>query len=213
MEKRLLEQRKRKNLTLKHKIYIFCNGPTEKNYFDELRGYHRIKKELCVISSSHSNRLSLVKEVAETHGNIKKDKTKEIYVVFDADIMPKGRNSNPSTIKSQVDNACSQCVAKGYTAIVSNESFELWYLLHFENINIKTHRDDLFQKVQAHISDYEKAKFGILEKTLPFIDTAKERAIKLDANYPQNVLRSERNPSTNVYELIEKIESLKSISL
>ncbi len=209
MERRVLEQRKRQKRPLRPKTYIYCNGDTEKKYFEELRKFHRVARELCVIQSSQANRLSLVQEVEEARGSVKGDETTQVFVVFDADILPKGKATNTGAIKSQVDNAWKKCVAKGYAPILSNESFELWFLLHFEDVASPLHRDELLKRLKIHVPEYGKASSGMHEKTALLHKKAQDRARKLTEAYTETIPHSQRNPFTNVYELVAHIESIK----
>lgn len=210
-----IASRKSKSIKIKGKLYIFCNGVTEKSYFEEIRKELHLPIATCKIESSSYNRKSLVVKVAKM---IKRDEyviypEDKIFIVFDADIEPKGKISYPSKLASDVDNACHSCKSKKYISILSNESFELWLLLHFEDIQHALHRDDVEHRLKTHIPDYVKGKTLTYSYTKSAIEVAKQRAKKLALNHEKlKTTPSKCNPVTYVYKLVEEIEALKKIT-
>lgn len=126
----------------------------------------------------------------------------DIYCVMDVDEHP--------TIK----NAIQQAKDLGLVAIVSNQSFELWYLLHFmEYSTAYIHRDDLVRKLKSYLGkEYDKAD----DKIFKMLSSkgSEEKAIKNAKKLEVAALKDSderfplRNPSTEVYKLIEKLNQL-----
>ncbi len=102
-----------------------------------------------------------------------------------------------------------------YTAY-SNECFELWMLLHFQEVCAPLGRDSLFDKLRDHVSRikgqeyrYDKADFpfelldnpGNLQEAICRAKRMLEEAEQQDLNKPWTI-----NPTTEVHILIEKID-------
>lgn len=204
------------------KFYILCNGITEKKYFKALCA--KLGLQRTNVKSFDHNRLSLVKHVESlfkkknTDYSIDKKERKYVFIVYDVDSMPIGQSTNVGEIQQQADNACHKCCALGYTYIVSNESFELWLLLHYENlITIRSlHRTELITKLEEHINDYNKTGTNTYECTCDSIEYAIANAKALEAKHNENACSEGRlalvvshcNPYTNVFKLVEDLYEL-----
>jgi len=157
------------------------------------------------------NTLSLVKEVS----GIRAQKEKilgftfdEVWAVFDKD----------SFKRENFDNAIHSCKAHRYGAAWSNECFEVWYLLHFNDRQTGLGREELFKLMEKefHIKGYRRLK-GEKGRTLhegmakhQNQGTAIKRAKKLfEALNPARKKPleppSRQNPCTTVYQLVEKL--------
>lgn len=66
-----------------------------------------------------------------------------------------------------------------FQAIASVPCFELWLLLHFENIQTPIHRNEVYQRLRIHLPDYEKGQGGHFASTREKLDTATARAVTL----------------------------------
>lgn len=206
-------------------IYIYCNGITERDYFLALRRHLGIPTIMVSVTSSNSNRLSLVEELetqfrrqrdicTREHTAFKQYKDYKKYVVFDVDSLPKGkRTQNPGDIRSQADNAVHKCNALGYTAIVSNECFELWFVLHYQYINIEFHRDALCDMLGTLTEKaYQKNKTPLFPVLLQHIQNAIANAKALADSHPPHKPVSQCRPYTNVHELVNKLFTMKKKS-
>ncbi|PTQ85969.1 RloB-like protein [Trichococcus patagoniensis] len=77
---------------------------------------------------------------------------------------------------------------KGWHTAWSNDSFELWYLLHFEYLQSGITREQYKQKLTAHcqrrgIAKYEKNNPLLIEALYPLSKTAIRNASRLEQNY------------------------------
>ena len=98
-------------------------------------------------------------------------------------------------------------------AITSIPCFEYWLLLHFADSTRpyasaggKSAGDQLLSEVKNHIKDYHKGDKTVFEKTKSNLETAIARAKKIHAQQAKN---GTDNPSTNMFELIEYLSSIK----
>jgi hypothetical protein len=92
----------------------------------------------------------------------------------------------------------------------SNESFELWYLLHFCYLDTKINRAQYCQKLSGYLNfKYEKNNPDIyqllLDKQADAIRNAKRLAKATPAIVGQEHLAI---PTTSVYQLVERLNKL-----
>lgn len=123
-----------------------------------------------------------------------------IYCVMDVDDHPK--------LKEAIESA----LANGLIPIVSNECFELWYLLHFIDYSTKTRsRKEINKELEKYLGKkYDKSDTDIYSviksKELNALKNA-DRLYK-DARKESNERYPMRNPSTEMHMLIEYLNSL-----
>lgn len=140
-----------KRQTIK-KILIVCEGEkTEPFYF---KGF-RVAKDICDIKGIGANTLSLIKtaEKLRLDGDYR-----ETWCVFDRD----------SFSKASVNNAINYAAQAGIKCAFSNESFELWYVLHFCYLDTLISRHDYCEKLSELIgAKYKKKDPSILNCFFP----------------------------------------------
>jgi RloB-like protein len=101
--------------SVRRKILIVCEGAkTEPEYFNGFR----VAKDVCEIQGIGANTLSLVNEAKKIK---EKGDYSEVWCVFDRDSFP----------RKNIVAAITRANFLGFKCAFSNESFELWYILHF----------------------------------------------------------------------------------
>jgi len=113
------------------------------------------------------------------------------------------------TIKKAKEN--NICVA------FSNESYELWLLLHFQFVSVHTHRDNLKSQLNKIFLDrfqieYEKSSQDVYLLLRSLQETAINNAKNLAKQHLRDYdkLDPEKNPITMIYQLVECLNSLYS---
>jgi len=100
----------------------------------------------------------------------------------------------------------------GFIPIVSNQSFELWYLLHFiDFVPGYLHRDKITKMLSEKLGkEYDKGERGIYALLKEREGKAIELAEKMfnDAETLSDERNPHRNPCTEVYKLIQKLNEL-----
>ncbi|MGO4937007.1 RloB family protein [Fundicoccus sp. Sow4_H7] len=176
-------------------ILIVCEGEkTEPNYFKKFP-VSNLKVE---VDGRGSNTIDLVE-----YAIYKKDQQEydSVWCVFDKDSFP---NSN-------FNEACRLAKNKDIELAYSVESFELWYLLHFEYLNTGIHRNQYVEKLdkifQQNFSiTYTKNS----EEIYRLLSNEKQQnalklARKLAEQYKDEDPPATRYPVTYVYRLVEKL--------
>tara|TARA_R110002073_G_scaffold72537_1_gene177273 strand:- start:261892 stop:262566 length:675 start_codon:yes stop_codon:yes gene_type:complete len=191
------------------KYYIlFCEGErTEPNYFLSLKENLPINLvQIDIDPSGGRNTLSLVNHAVKMMPSYQRINTTiefEVWIVFDKD-------SFPST---NFENAINKAHAHGYNCAYSNEAFELWYLLHFEDYQNAISRDDYSKMLSKHLNKKYQKNDQDIYKLLQTLDNSREElAIKRAKNLEKihsSKSSSNSNPTTMVYKLVEELNSFK----
>ena len=115
-------QRPAPKLKTKPTILIVCEGKnTEPSYFNQFRLSTATVKPI----GEGYNTVSLVERAKQLTDE---DTYEQVWCVFDADPKP----DNPDQ-ESNFNNAISKAVSKGFGVAYSNQAFEYWIILHFED--------------------------------------------------------------------------------
>lgn len=124
---------------------------------------------------------------------------KNVWIVYDRDDFP----------SDNFDNAYYSIVSKKdkrkYFAIWSNECFELWFVLHFQEIDADTGRKHLKKLLKKHIGMYEKNMPNIYSLLSDKTKYAIKRAERLYKKYNKNLPPSKMCPCTMVFELVKEL--------
>jgi hypothetical protein len=213
-EQRSLE-RKAATLTERQIILIVCEGKnTEPSYFRKFRLANTTVK---VVGEGY-NTLSLVKRALQLRDEGRYD---QVWCVFDADPKP----DNP--LQSQNFNeAITLAERSGLRLAYSNQAFEYWLILHFEDHQGgKMSRRDYHQKINDYVKKYglsfdgkgskviSQGFFDLLSEVIkekegkPYtrMDLAIDRAKKIHGSKP-HINCAEEESCTTVYALVEVLK-------
>lgn len=215
MARERMEFFRESNVSEKEKIVVlaFEGNETEKQYFsafrdsenfnDKLIYLHLLTRDAKDTRSAPKHVFNKLKTEARDIYNF--NKTDELWMIIDTD-----RWGNIPEIIELCKSHENMFVA------VSNPCFELWLLLHIADVDsyddeesekilknkkITNKKNYIDTKIADIIGSYNKSKLNAL-LFLPHIDTAIERAKKLDfelRDYPIKL-------GSHVYKLIEKIK-------
>lgn len=153
------------------------------------------------------NTQSLVNEVASIRKHVEQKRGvdfDEVWVLFDKD----------SFDNAQFDNAISSGEAKRYKVAWSNECFELWYLLHFQDLSAGIGRQEIYRKLQKclgvrnYAEQLKGEKGRELHQLFAINKAARLMAIKRAKRLDKMASGAyhTRNPVTKVYLLFEHLE-------
>ncbi len=200
-----LSQTKKTNIG---RVIIFCEGKTEKFYFDyfadiiKKNKYTDVKAEVETANGNAQTVLNFANNYMEQEENNRKYKDYGKYLAFDCD--------DPPNIQAVV--TASQSDDKEYKLLISNYLFETWLLMHFEDVNVKLSKRETYRRLSDHLqSTYSKGHKGKTREILQNgdIEKAIDNAKTLELGYQtqgKSVLTAikDMNPYTSVYKLIEQ---------
>lgn len=194
------ERKREKGALPRRRRYLICTeGKTEAVYFNH---YRSSTGPVIVALDKSDHKVSLVeKTIEEKKRRISSDEfDPEIdaaWVVFDRDANPLNKFD-----KAQFNKALELAKTENISVAYSNDAFELWILLHYQDLGTPTHRDQLFKMIKNHRSKkYEKGT-DLYKEIKALRGIAIKRATKLhnSKNRPEST-----NPSTTVHLLVQQL--------
>ena len=209
------ETKRKQDIRPQRRYYlIVCEGTkTEPNYFEGLKqnlppGVVDLV-DLAIEGTGH-NTLTVIDDALKARQRrVDIGRTvDEVWTVFDRDDFPE-QNFNNAIFKGQ---------SVGIQCAWTNESFELWYLLHFQFFQSGMSRDSYQKLIERELSiklgrpyTYQKNSpemFALLRRH-GNIEQAIKWAKQLETEFTGRTDYANHNPCTKVYELIEKLLLLK----
>jgi len=185
-------------------FHIFCEGQnTEPLYFNKFqinniaycKGYAEPSLNLVEIAIKYKRRKNITEKTID-----------QFWVVFDYDYdikkQPKQKEAfNKAIIKAEQNNI---------KWAVSNDAFELWYVLHFENCQAQEPREWYNKRLKHHIKEpYDKNRktaMKMYDLVLSRQSDAIERAEKLMLVYDdEDKAYADKNPFTTVHKLVKEL--------
>lgn len=213
------QSRRQGNRPKRRNILIVCEGEkTEPNYFESFR--RRLlggEGDRVVVVGVGDNTVSLVERAREiVDDRLRSDEPPfyHVWIVFDKDEFPDDRFDCAVMEIEREDAKFKANVRPHWHAAWSNEAFELWYLLHFQDtLGGPIGRSDLckaltdkFRSVLCIPEGYRKNDprvFGFLEPRMPDAICRGERAFSLCGGKPPHAC----NPATKVFELVRQLQA------
>lgn len=131
-----------------------------------------------------------------------------MFAVFDRDDHQSHQSYNDALVCAQsldgkIKNDNKQLVE--FKAIASIPCFELWLLLHFEDIQHLLHRDEVIDRLKKYLPQYEKGLDGCFDMTRSNRKIASDRAKRLTE---RSNAHNDKEPYTTVHELVNLLEKL-----
>ncbi|MDB9423723.1 RloB family protein [Microcystis aeruginosa CS-564/01] len=197
-------RRQTKTRETRKRFLIVCEGEkTEVNYF---KAFDVPKKIEVTVRGEGKNSLSLVNKAIQIIDNLKKDDSfDQIWCVFDKD----------NCSKEQFNQAERLAKENNVKIAYSNEAFEIWFILHFQYLDIATSRSEyltiLTKQMQKYgllnkEEKYAKNREDMYEKLKPYQTTAITNAAKLIQDRDEAKKHPfDANPSTTVQELVQEL--------
>ena len=186
------------------RVIIFCEGKTEKFYFEffaeiiNKNKYSEIEVKLEEACGNARAVLNYANDFLSRDENSAKYSNHSKYLVFDCDA--------PPNIQSVIIEASD------YNLLVSNFLFETWLLMHFEDVLEQIPKRQIYKRLSEHLqTDYKKGHKGITRAILQKGEAIKaiENGQMLDRKFKEenkcifsNIL--EMNPYVNLHILIEQ---------
>jgi hypothetical protein len=197
-----------KHTTTNPRIFIFCVGEiAEPNYFQDFKNFLRsrtilIKEKLRFQKSSpweFINKVIIEKKRLIKRREFSEEDSDQCWCVFDVDDY---WSQNQTEFKKSIAKAEKNKISLAW----SNECFELWYLLHFQELNSTINRAEYDKKLKVHFRkafgiEYTKGD-RVFNKILPLQPKAIRNAEKIFRDG-----KIDRNPATAVFKLVQELKN------
>ena len=197
------------------RILIVSEGSkTEPNYFSEIRTAYRLHTANVEVRPSQQGTAPIqvvqyAKELFENgdqHKKIQRRAFEQVYTVFDRDDHASYFDALrlAESLNGKLKNDAKQFIR--FKAIASVPSFELWLLLHFEDIQAPIHRDEVMRRLKLHIPDYEKGAGRAFATTRDRLEIATQRAEALANRFTADTAPE---PFTAIVDLVRLLTTLR----
>lgn len=199
-----------------NRILIVTEGSkTEPLYLGEIRSQYRLHTANVQVQHSQFGTTPLqVVEYAENlfvNGDEVKDiqprAFEQVYAVFDRDAHLNYHNAldKGAALDGKLRNDLNQRVS--FAAIASVPCFELWLLLHFQNVLAPMHRAAVYQQLRQYLPNYDKGQTGHYTQTSQYLAVATQRAEHLaELTTAHNGVE----PYTDMHRLVHLLTTLKT---
>jgi len=198
------------------RILIVSEGiKTEPNYFHEIRAVHRLHTANVEVRPSELGTAPIqvvqyaraLFEDGDRHKNIQRRAFEKVYAVFDRDDHESYHEALALTaaLDGKLRNDAKQPVT--FRAIASVPSFELWLLLHFEDIQAPLHRDEVMRRLKRHLPGYYKGAGNAFAATREHVSVATQRAQRLAQRFTAH---TDPDPFTAIVELVTLLTTLRN---
>lgn len=149
-------------------------------------------------------------ENGDLHKQINRRSFEQVFVVFDRDDHDSYQDalSLAESLNGQMVNNDNQPIT--FQAIPSVPCFELWVLLHYEDVQAALHRDRVLQKLKVYIPKYKKGNIGLFTKTRPDLQRAMDCANRLAGKH---TAANGFQPYTAIGELVRLLISIKQTTI
>ena len=94
-----------------------------------------------------------------------------------------------------------------FQAIPSVPCFEIWLLLHFEDVLAPMHRTEVYHRLKAYLPDYDKGQAGHFAATRTLLDAASLRATHLAKKFDAH---DAPHPYTEIHRLVNLLVAFKA---
>lgn len=195
------EERKRKKhvIPFRKRFLICTEGKTEAIYFSH---YKSSTGPIVLSLDKSDHKVSLVKKTIEEKilriqdGEFNEE-IDEVWVVLDRDAHPRNKLD-----RTHFNQALELANANKISVAYSNDAFELWFILHYQDLWTSTHRE----KLCDILSNHRKEKYVKSDNLYKEIKSSRPIAIKRAAKLLKLVKTpAESNPSTTVHLLVSKL--------
>ena len=213
-QKKQLERQQGRRASYDRILIVSEGSKTEPNYFREIREAYRLHTANVEVRPSELGTAPIrvvqyAKELFENgdrHKNIQRRAFEKVYAVFDRDDHDSYHDAlaRAASLDGKFRNDVKQPVV--FQAIASVPSFELWLLLHYEDIQAPLHRDEVMRRLKRHIPGYDKGACNAFAMTKDHLAVAAQRAEALAERFSAHTAPE---PFTAIVELVKLLTTMR----
>lgn len=210
-----LERKQSKRASYDRILIVSEGSKTEPNYFKEIRSALRLQTTNVEVQPSAlgTEPIQVVRyaqqlfERGDAFRRVRPRAFEQVFAVFDRDdhLTYFDALAYAASLDGRLRNDLNKLVK--FKAIASVPCFELWLLLHFEDIQHSMHRTEVQARLKHHIPDYEKGGGGYFATTRAHLEIANQRAKALAA---LSTAFDDDESSTDIFELVELLIGFSS---
>jgi hypothetical protein len=213
--KQQLERKQGRRASYDRILIVSEGSKTEPLYFGEIRTAYRLHTANLQVRPSEQGTAPIqvvqyardLFEKGDRHKNIQPRAFEKVYAVFDRD--DHGSYSDALTLAESLDGKLRSDSRQPvvFRAVASVPSFELWLLLHYEDIQAPLHRDEVMRRVKKYIPGYEKGAGSVFSVTREHLAIATPRAERLMARF---TAYDDPEPYSAIVDLVKLLITLRA---
>ncbi len=213
-QKQQLERKQGRRASYDRILIISEGSKTEPNYFREIRAAYRLHTANVEVRPSELGTAPIqvvqyaqeLFENGDRHKNIQRRSFEKVYAVFDRDEHRSYHDALvlAASLDGKLRNDAKQPIR--FQVIASVPSFELWLLLHYENIQAPLHRDEVMRRLKQHIPGYDKGATNAFAITRAHLSVATQRAETLAQRFSAH---TDPEPFSAVFDLVRLLTNFK----
>lgn len=214
-QQRQLERKQGRRASYDRILIVSEGSKTEPNYFREIRASYRLHTANVEVQPSEWG-TAPIQVVQYAHAlfvkgdrqkNIQRLAFEKIYVVFDRDDHDSYFDALrlAKSLDGKLRNDAKQAVT--FQAVTSVPCFELWLLLHYEDIQAPLNRNEVLQRLQTYIPGYEKGECKTFAATNKYLEVAMQRAELLATRFTAD---TDSEPFTAIAQIVKLLITLRS---
>lgn len=213
-QRRQLERKLNRRPSYDRILIVSEGSRTEPDYFEEIRAAYRLHTANVEIQPSEAGTSPIqvvgyarkLFETGDSNRHIQRRAFERVYAVFDRDDHGSYFEALKlaESLNGKLRNDNKQPVV--FEAVASVPCFELWLLLHYEDIQAPIRRDETMRRLRGHIPAYKKGIGRAFAITRDRLDIAIERARTLAAKHDAY---DAGQPYTGMAELVSRLIALR----
>jgi hypothetical protein len=185
------------------RLFVIATEDTHapKHYFEENFRSPRIHVVTLTTKDGLSSPDHVIRRIDEYREEFELKDGDVLWLMLDTDHWVKANH-----VKN-FDRVCREAGQKNYQLAHSNPCFEIWLLLHLEDIAADQEfrrSDDVIRRLKRKLGGYDKGSRATIRFPSKAIAAAVARAKKLDTSPTE---RWPQKPGTHVYKIVEKLLS------
>ena len=163
-----LERKQTQRASYDRVLIVSEGSKTEPLYFKEIKKAHRLQTANVEVhpSALGTEPIQIVQyakklfEAGDPHKRVRARAFERVFAIFDRDDHKSYFDALmlAESLDGKLRNDAKQPVE--FKAIASVPCFELWLLLHYEDIRHPVHRDEVLTRLKQHIPSYDKGAGG-----------------------------------------------------
>ncbi len=203
-----LERKQSKRASYDRILIVSEGSKTEPLYFKEIRSTLRLHTANVEVQPSAlgTEPMQVVRyaqklfEKGDPFKRVRPRAFEQVFAVFDRDdhLTYFDALASAAALDGRLRNELNKPVK--FKAIASVPCFELWLLLHFEDVQHPMHRTAVLARLKNYIPGYEKGGASYFATTKAHLEIANQRAKALAA---LSTAFDDDEPSTDIFELVE----------
>jgi hypothetical protein len=215
-QQKQLERKQGRRASYDRILIVSEGSKTEPNYFREIRAAHRLHTANVEVQPSGWGTAPIqvvqyAKELFEKgdrHKDIQRRAFEKVYAVFDRDEHDSYQEAltEAASLAGKLKNDAKEVVT--FEAIASVPNFELWLLLHFEDIQAPLHRDEVMRRLKQHMPSYDKGANNAFAITCQRLPIAIQRAERLAKRFTAH---TDPEPFTALVELVKLLTKFREL--